>query len=516
MAIDVTKSSERASVLEWIMTDEENLQRKRDHQRRFDVYQDRQAKYVEEILSSDLSDQTMREMRKVLSINIAKKIINEQASLYNQEATREFSNANERVLSQIENLYSLGKVDQNMRKANRFFKNHKQCFLMVLPMNGKVCVRPLAPHHLDVIPSPTNPELADTYILNVWDFNKYTTTKERYNKVDRNYTSQSDQMNEKAADQDDRLQMMRFIWWNKDVYFTTNGKGVIVDDNQEPNSEMVFPNPIGRLPFVDVSNEKDFKFFVDSGGNVTQFCLDFLTQLSDNCESSRLQAYAQAVIKAEKPPKNLIIGPQHVLFLPIDPARPEASPDFQFVSPNPNLGDSLSLLEAQVKFFLSAEGLDSTAISGSGDAQKFTSGVDRLLSMMDRFEASQTDMDIFRSAEYDVFDLIRLWSNHMQDVTDESKLDDELLLARIPDDVELSMRFAQPVAVETPSEVRERVRENLELGIMTKKEAIMELREVDEERAEEIMREVMISEGFQPNMDGSVDQGVIDGEGITE
>ena len=48
---------------------EDNYSRKREHQRRFDVYRERQDQYILERLKREFSLKSVNEMRKVLSIN---------------------------------------------------------------------------------------------------------------------------------------------------------------------------------------------------------------------------------------------------------------------------------------------------------------------------------------------------------------------------------------------------------------------------------------------------------------
>lgn len=480
--IDLTDQAVRRSIIEEITVNEDNLSRKREAQKRFDVYRDRQDRYITEKLREEFSNKTVDEMRKVLSINISKKIIDEQASIFNSEPERLFTDASEKEIEQLENIYRINKINSSLSTSNKYFKLFKQSALMVVPQDGKISVRALGPMWYDVIPDDSNPENAFAYIMNVWDFDTNKTIRQVTDNATERYFN-NDHINQQIADDNDRKALLqRFKVWTATDHFTMNGKGQIMGG--------VEPNPIGRLPFIDIAVEKDFQFFVRRGQNVTEFSIDFGVQLSDLANTARLQAYAQAIVTAVKQPTNMVVGPNHVIFLQMDPNRPELNPRFEFVSPNPDLSGALEILETQLKFLLSSEGLDTSLVTGKGDSRQFASGMDRLLAMLDKFEATKADTDIFRCVELELFDLIRLWSNVMQGVTDESQLDESLRIANIGDQVKLDVVFKEPVALQTDKDIQESVFARLDKGLMTKVTAIQKLDKVDEDAAIEILEKI--------------------------
>ena len=145
---------------------EENHSRKREHQKRFDVYRERQDRYILERLYREFSVDTVAQMRKIFSVNLTTRIIDEMASIYNMSPEREFSSdsrdtLNENEKDQLEALYDDCKINVALRKANRFYKLHDQCALMVVPdMKGKLKVKAIPPLHYDVIPMSDNVEKA--------------------------------------------------------------------------------------------------------------------------------------------------------------------------------------------------------------------------------------------------------------------------------------------------------------------------------------------------------------------
>ena len=478
---------------------EENQSRKREHQKRFDVYRERQDAYLMQRLEREFNTTTVSQMRKIFSVNLTTRIIDEMSSIYNVDPEREFGSdlgreLRESELLQLNNLYDYCKVNQELRKANKFYNLHDQGALMVVPdKQGSIKVKAIPPIHYDVIPDCDNVEKAYAYILNVWDFDTHKTVRGNSSEPTQlNSYRQNDRVDQSIADDNDRKKYLeRYVVWTDELHFTMNGHGEIIG---EP-----IANPIGRLPFIDVATDKDFQFFVRRGTSVVDFALDFGLILSDTANTIRLQNYSQAIMTSEKPPQDLVVGPNHVLWLPLDPNNPGATPTFTFASPSPDISGSLEFAEMILRMFLSSRGIDPATITGGGGAKSFSSGVERLLAMLDKFEATRSDYGLFKDVEQDVFNLLVAWSNEFQSVSGEGELDASLRNGVIGDDVYLDVKYNEPVAVQTKQEVEDSVIKLMGEGLLSRREAIMELRQVSEEVADKILMDInndMLGGGF--------------------
>jgi len=470
---------------------EENRARKREQQKRFDVYRERQDRYILERLEREFSAKTVNEMRKIFSINLSKRIIDEMSSIYNIAPERDFaklsgSELSDAEMAQLEAIYEECRVNVAMRQANRYYNLQDQTAIMAVPDKcGGLKVKAIPQMHYDVIPDAINPEKAYAYILNVWNFDLHKTTRNSENEPTQlNRYRQNDRMNQVIADENDRKAMQeRYIVWTPTEHFVMNGKGEIQGD--------VMANPIGRLPFVDVAAEKDFQFFVRRGTGVVDFALDFGLLLSDLSNIIRLQGYSQAIVHSEKQPTNMVVGPNHVLWMQLDPNRPELSPKFEFASPSPDLAGSLEFLETTLRLFLSSRGIDPGTISGKGESKSFSSGLERLLAMLDKFEATRADFDLFKDAEQELFDILVRWSNVFQKVKDDQALVPSLMQATVPDDVFMDVKFNEPMMVQTQSEKEASVQFRVDQGVMSEIQALMKLDDLSEEGAIQKIKEKM-------------------------
>lgn len=474
----------------------ENITRKRNEQRKFDVYRERQDRYVIEKLESELSPKTVERMRKILSINVCKRIIDQKASIYRHAPERFFVNASEREIEQLENLYRVGDMNSHMRLSNAYFELSKQNVIYVIPKNGKIIARPLPLHMFDVIPDSNDPERAYAYILNVWDLDLRSSYQGYGNDQNTQNYYANDKSNQVIADDSDRLDSAKYIIWTKDYQVTCDEHGALLSD--------VIENPIGELPFVDVAIEKDFQFFVRRGAGVVDFTIELLADLSDLATISKLQGYSQAVVYSTEEPKDLIIGSQKVLWFKQDATGNAKDPKFEFASPSPDLGGSLEIINTRLKMFLSSEGLDPSTVSGKDSARQFNSGIDHLLANLDKFEASQQTMDLYRTVEDEVFKLMVKWSNFMQPFNDEKQLDPRLRISQISDAVYLDIKYHTPMSVQTKQEIVDEQIKLLEMGLTTKVKALAKIYGVSDEEAENILGEIneeteSLVIGSQPN-----------------
>ena len=460
----------------------ENKDRKAEHLKRAEVYGDRQRQYVLKMLENEFSKKTVSQMRTCTSINLTKRIINELASIYKREPEREYKEATPEQIDHLNNLYEHAQADVRLKRANKKFKLHDQCCIQVLPKDGELKLRVLAPHQFDVVPSMDDPERAECYIISVGDKwysqqNVEGTADIQGQEVGGKNQQQTDNVNQMIADKEDwKAKEHRFIWWTEQLHFVTDGNGNMIGEPEV--------NPIQMLPFVDVANEKDFEYWIRKNSNAVEFNLDFSVVLSDTCNTNRLQGYAQAVITAENMPENMTVGPNNVLFLAMNPDRPESKPVFEFVSPNPDLAASLNLQDRLLSYFLTANGVDPKAVTGTAEGQSFSSGFERMLAMIDRFEASQDDFDLFENVEQKIFKLMVAWNNTLQGT---NFFTPQLKGPNIPETVYMEVEFAGPEKIQSTEEKESSIIRRLEAGLISRAEAIAEDRDIELDEAQALI-----------------------------
>lgn len=497
MKIDYLSPEERSKVLGEILENEENLIRKEESLMAMEIFKGRQSQFIIDRISRDYTQKTASESRKLTSINLTNKLIKEQASLYKCEPKREWTDLNDQQTDHVKKLYKHAMANVKFKKANQIYKLADQSAIQVVLKEGYVQLRSLYHHHYDVIPSVENPEKAECYIVSSFDKSRlFSRLRAAYDKSKINGQSYfADRWNQKTGDPDDyQGKEELFYWWTKDLNFITNSKGQYVDpygNVLKTVSPTDYVSPVaGVLPFVDVASDKDFEFFVRSGYSDSNFNIDLGVLLSDTAEVNRLQGFSQAVIASVEEPKDIKVGPRKLLWLRLDPKDTEATrPAFQFATPSPDMQASLQLISNFMSLYLTSRGLSPKVVNTMGEKESFASGIDRWLAMIEKFESSQDDADLFQSVEAKVWDIMKVWNNTFAQATENGFIK-ELSGVLIPEQSQLTVKYEKPQMLMSESDKLDVIQKKRELGLMTQKEAIMLDRGVDEKKAEEVLEDI--------------------------
>lgn len=473
--MDITSQASRRHYIEEILGNENRLRRE-EHFKRQEVYNERQAAYIIQKLLEEFSQKTVAEMRKITSINLTRRIVNELSSIYKREPKRTFTEiTNEQQLSDITRVYEDFRVNEGFKRANKLLNLHRQGTIKIIPKHGKLVPVVLSPHQYDVIPSQDDPTQAEAYVISALDRRDFLSD---YGVPSRSQNI-GNSSNEKIADVDDYLgSTMRFVWWTKDVHFVTGKDGALLEDPID--------NPIKALPFIDFSIERDFEYWVRAGSDIVNFSLDFGKILSDHFNIMRLQGYSQAVIVSPKAPDSFVVGPNHILHLKQDPEATK-DPSFQFVTPTPDMSASIDSLEMFIRLFLSSRGLSTKTIAAREGVDNFSSGLERLLAMIEKFEASADDISLFRHVEGEYWGLFKKW----QDASSGNDLlKEEYKIRGIPEASEIDVTFTEPQMMQMQSEIEDSSIKLLEAGLISRRDAIARVHGVTQEKAEEIMSQI--------------------------
>jgi hypothetical protein len=240
------------------------------------------------------------------------------------------------------------------------------------------------------------------------------------------------------------------------------------------------------VPIVEIAPpNKDFEYWVKGPSELTEFTVDFNEQLSMLNQIVELQGFAQAYLKAPESlqSSSLSIGPHRILRLITDPDNPQSDVEFGYANPSSDIANSQDFVQSILSQFLSSQGLDPSLVTGNAQAsQSFSSGVERLLAMIDKFESSKDTQDIYRHVENKIYSVIKAWVNALSNT---DMLKDEYKTSELPDSSELAVTFKRPETIQTPEEKLNLIERKMDLGLMSKIDAIMELYNLDRDAAEE-------------------------------
>jgi len=479
---------------------EENIQRKVLAYKKYRIQQDDFYSYVFEYLVTMYGRATVKQMAVFNEINLQKRISNSEASIYNYEPKREVEN------DIMLNVYNSMSINSKMKASNVAYKYLDQCTLKVKPYKGSFKLELLHPHQFDVIADPKNPEHSKAYIISNMD----TRLREQIQREnDRTGNSQgdiyNDQMNQLIGDPDDKVSTLeRYYVWSKDYNFCMNGKGEILDKDTEEvisdnsNLESNFTSPLAEyqiMPFIDIVGERDYEYWVRSGNLLMDGTIKYNVMLSSEFETVSLQGFSQAYFKGPKDafPQTLSVGKNKCLFIPVLEGQTVDS-EFAFASPSADLAGSLAFRQSWLAAFLSSRGLDTNVINSKGESIKATSGIEKLLQMVEKFEASQSDFSLFRHVEKELYKVLFHYTKVLQVATDRDGnpyLNQDLQgsLGEY-DPKQFYIEFHKPEAIKTKVQELEEFEKELDLGLNSRVHYLMDKYGMNDEDAIKYLKEI--------------------------
>ena len=486
--MDLRIPENRALLLKDIKTPE-NKDRKDKSFEATEIYNGRLRQYVVEYLETLFSSSTVKEMQIQTGTNLARRIVSERASIYKESPMRSFQNVDDQQEAVLNKIYNDMKSDFMLSKANEFYALQNQCLLQCYPVDGKFKLRVLKLHHFDVVPMPGNPEDMLAVIISSFDKSHKVATREDnspmgpkgVSRPNRNYMP--DGVDQSIADQDDSGPATFEVWTREYIdergeivpalNFIMDKRGNIL--SEDPLSSVPF------LPFVDISSYKDYQFFCSDHNYITEFTKEFNALMSEIAQGHRMQAYSQPFIKGPKEllPKSLEVGPNTILNLPSDPDLGEVT--FGFAVPGGSVAHGIELAEQLLAQFLSCQGIDPKVVSSESGA-RFSSGIERLLSMIERFDATRVDFSLFQEVENRLFHIIHYWHNALQGT---DTLDDKYQMPQLSDDADIAVSFARPEGAQTMLDKVSMHEKLIEQGLGSRVTAIMDIYEMDRSEAEE-------------------------------
>lgn len=450
----------------------ENTQRKKVSFGQNEIYKDRIYQQVKAFLQGFYSQQTIDNTPIVASVNLARRIVNKEASLYCREPERTFYNVTPQQEELLRLIYSDMKINTLMQRLNQNYKLQDQSHAYIVPRAGKLKGCALMAHQIDVVPSTADQEVGEVYLINGFD------------RIQGNVkvTDTGDSMNELIADEDDYKESQKAIAvWSPVFNFIMNESGAIY-----PTDDV--KNPLGGVvPFVDIAQSKDGEYWVRSGASLTDFTIQYNAALTDLGNIVRMQGFGQAWLKAPQSvmPENIQIGPNFILRLPVDP-NSAATTDFGFANANPDLTGSLAYIEGLLSSFLTSRGVDPRVVNAKGDSIKYASGIERLLAMVEQFEATEQDSELFEDAENKILQIIIAYVN----TYGGSPVLPNYPKMNIPLNAYVEVEFQKPTAIQSDGEKLSNIQTRLDMGLISKVEAIAADRNIDIDQAKLVQAEI--------------------------
>ena len=107
--------------------------------------------------------------------------------------------------------------------------------------------------------------------------------------------------------------------------------------------------------------------------------------------------------------------------------------------------------------------------------------------MIEKFESSKSDFQLFERVEHQLFKVFSMWIEALKDT---GELDDKYKMPSLPLDVAFSVAFKKPEGAQTQTEKLQFQERLIEMGLSSRVTATMELFNMPREEAEEYLAKV--------------------------
>lgn len=404
----------------------ENVQRKREYLKRYEIYKDQTRKYVEESLRNEgLKEETIYQMiNRGANLSILKKVINKKARVFLNPPTRNVGDSEDET-NNLHNMLEELKFNEKMRKSDRYRELHKNNFPMIVPAKDQ--------------PSKDDPELQKLvmHVLNPWQYDVIEDSVDRekmrcivisdfYQRSDQQVTAASEseagvhrrdlrpqysnRNDENIADnpadsgQGDKEE---YIWWTDRYHFTTDGKGEIIaakspDDNR---------NPIGLIPGANNSEDQDGQFWALGGEDLVAGSVLINKLLTDLYYIIYLQGFGQIIVTGQNVARERwVFGPNNVISIDYDQEAGEPKPEISILSNNPPVQDWLNAMEQYLAMLLTTNNMSPSQVAAKLDVQSFPSGVAMLIEQSEVVEDITEKQTDYFEIERRLVDILGRWT----------------------------------------------------------------------------------------------------------
>jgi hypothetical protein len=433
----------------------------------------------------------------ISDISISKMVTDKKSKSYKQQPIRLIEKGAENKNERLDDIYRQGNALRQMPYFDCITNLHKYSLMWInyLVEEQKYNFMSLQPHEFSVIRDKTTGELL-AVILNFpqSDVTSGAGTGDGLDGL----------LAESQADSGANSKIYRM--WSKDNYVVikveenevSTARGTEVQKSvtyltnlDNPNNE----NVLHRIPFVFVSQELaiDYPTLSPVGEQSSKFG----AMMSELITAANIQGTSTLVFKYPESMQGqfdkISNGLMDVIELPQSSSDEDADTDASYISPAPDLAGQKDSYMSYLEGVLAQHGLNiGQAMSKNVEAS--SSGIALAIKSANIDDIIASNQQIYVQAEKEMFDIIKVWEQFIGSSV-------------FSDDDELHITFKKPKVLISDKEVLDNIKLRIDMGLMQKFEALMELdpnlseldakdklKEIDTENQEK-MSEVM--SGFQ-------------------
>lgn len=267
-----------------------DIKRKERAYKRLKMLKDDFESEVKEHLKNYVSDETYKSMSKMINstINVSKSVIYDLSVVYQTPPKRIFKSTtgkeNEEQVEAITDIYRKAKINQKMKKANKYMNAVNDLFIQVVYRNDEIDVDIITPNVVSIDQDPDDLTSPQMVVIDKFPVDSISLLSEK----------------------------RKQIVWTKDSHFGIDNNGEKIEINEGDI------NPYGVLPFVSVHREiPDGNFFDETSGSDLYKCTLIVGVLQTMIDYYFIwNSFKQLGLKTEdKLPEGISVKPDKAIHL---------------------------------------------------------------------------------------------------------------------------------------------------------------------------------------------------------
>ena len=450
-----------------------NRARKDEAYKRHQCYKDHTDRYVMGQLLKQFDASTVKEMSYAMSnLGIVRKVNDKLARVYKYGVSREAVD-DEAATEAIQLAVKKCPIDECFKKTNRFLKLQKNCVQYIVPKNYDLegetkTIKPmvLPPYLYDAVMLEDDEQRAIAYVLS--DYEPLELPEKLLGTGAQMMATETPNVHGKnvieipvyqsgdspiSHDDDKRT----YVFWSDSFHFTCDSKGNIVSEGE-------IENPIGKMPIVNYAEDQDGDFYAQGGKDLVDGSVLVNSMITNINHIAITQGYGQIVMSGKDLPSSLKVGPNKVVKLSYMEGEPK--PEFSFATANPPLDQLRALVEMYVALLLTTNNLSTSGVSTQlNGTSTFPSGIAMMIDKAESMEDVEDQRQIFVDNEPKFWDIFASWHRVLKS---QGVLCEELATVDFPEDMEISVQWGRPKAIETDKERLEVLKLKQEMGLISK------------------------------------------------
>lgn len=427
----------------------------------FDIYEGRLLKYIVADLEKQLSKNSFSQvLQRIAPINVLRRIVDKLSKIYMESPNRRVEGGNEKDAELLSWFVEEMKVDRKMNVGNEFFNLFKNCLLQ--PLLDPDAKKPI----LRIIPS----NMFVPFTTNRVDPTKpthYLTVEDKFLNADGSETQ-------------------IFGAYSKDEWCLFDAEDQVRVDIMATYGEEAASgiNPYGVLPFVYVNRSENLLIPLPDD-DALQMSKVIPIVLSDLNFAVMYQCFS-IVYGINVDDQNITMSP-NAFWSFQSKGDGELKPEIGVIKPQVDIVPVLSLIQAQLSFWLQTRGIRPGSI-GTLQADQSASGISKIVDEMDTSEDRKKQVNWFAQAETELWDLIL---KYMHPVWVRNGLVEQRYIFTPTAEVEVT--FPEQLPLADRGSLVTSSKDEVAAGFTTRRRAIERLNPgMDEEQIDKLMDEIAL------------------------